>query len=363
MEPRSVKLVTYEYVPHGFEMVIDNTAGKIWNLWYNVQLTDDPEKWDNEIKAINKMQRTLGRLKLDHRLIRAQMAEFCRVHPLFPESVSLLCKEIGDEQIAESMEIGCEGRDLLGSLGYHNSASLKEQQRELLESYIRFLRKWLDEYPPESLHDSKVFGFLGAPIRAKRVWIENLIAVIDTHNPGLSSIQPLVEEACKKKDKNFLARAQKNYFGRPFNCFKCRESDKCGCMLFMLIDSGLLCVGTLDEKRSMLEAFSRFIQEHIISLSFAINSWLEGTSPRNIPKLNPSYFTQKQALETAHRVHHSLGEKNEVKVWLAACLLKTLKSNQRWHKTAELIDRFPEATSWLERALTSRSSSTKQGWQ
>lgn len=348
MEPRSVKLVTYEYVPRGFEMVVDNTEGKIWNLWYNVQLTDDPEKWDSEIRAINKMQRALGRLNLDHRLIRAQMAEFCRVHPLFPESVSLLCKEIGDEQFSKPMKIGCEGRDLLDSLGYHDSASLKEQQHEILESYIGSLRKWLDVYPLESLHDSKVFGFLGAPTRAKRVWVENLISLIVTSNLGLSSIRPLVEGACKKKDKNFLVRAQKDYLGRPFNCFKCREGAKCGCILSMFIDSGLLCVGTLDEKRSMLDAFSRFIQEHIVSLSFAINSWLEGAPPRNIQTLNPSYFTQEQALETAHRVHDSLGEKNDVKVWLAACLLKTLKSNKRWHKTAELIDRFPEATSWLE---------------
>jgi hypothetical protein len=37
----------------------------------------------------------------------------------------------------------------------------------------------------------------------------------------------------------------------------------------------------------------------------------------------------------------------EVKEWLAACLLKTLKDNQRWLKAPELIDNYPEATSWL----------------
>jgi len=349
METRSVKLVTYEYVPHGFEMVIDNTEGKIWNLWYNVQLTDDPERWDSEIRSINKIQRRLGNLKLDHRLIRCQMAEFCRVHPLFPQSVSLLCKEIGDEQFSKPMKIGCEGRDLLDSLGYHNPERLKEQQQEILKSYIGSLRKWLDKYQPESSYDSKVFGFLGTPTREKRVWIENLIPLIDTNNPGLSSIQPLVEDACKKQNRSFLVRVQKDYLGRPFNCFRCGESYKCECIISMFIDSGLLCVGTLDDKRSMLDEFIRFIQECIVTLSFAINSWLEGTPPRNIQKLKPSYFAQEQALDTIKRVHYSLGEKNDVKVWLAACLLKTVKSNQRWHKTAELIDGFPEATSWLER--------------
>lgn len=80
-----VKLVAYEYVPLGFEMAIENTKGKIWNLWYNVQLSDDPERWDSEVKSINNLQAKLGDLSADHRLIRALIAEFCRVHPLFPE--------------------------------------------------------------------------------------------------------------------------------------------------------------------------------------------------------------------------------------------------------------------------------------
>ena len=59
----SAKLVAYEYVPLGFEMVIANTEGKIWNLWYNVQLSDGPEKWDSEIRLINNMQKKRA---LDH---------------------------------------------------------------------------------------------------------------------------------------------------------------------------------------------------------------------------------------------------------------------------------------------------------
>jgi len=347
----SVNLVAYEYVPHGFEMVIDNSEGKIWNLWYNVQLTDDPERWDNDVRSINKLQGKLGDLRVDHRLIRAQMAEFCRVHPLFPESVSFLCKEVGDEHFSKPMKIGCEGRDLLDSLAYHDSESLKEQQQEILKSYVESLKKWLDKYQPESSYDSKVFGFLRTPTKEKRAWIENLIPLIDTNKPWSLSIQPLVKDACKKNGKDFLVKAHKDYLGRPFNCFECGEGAKCGCILSMFIDSGLLCMGTLNEKRSMLDEIRRFIQENILALSFAINSWLEGAPSRNIMKLKPSYFAKEQALEIAHRVHDSLGEKNEVRVWLAAYLLKIVRSNKRWHKTTELIDDFPEATSWLEKVI------------
>jgi len=345
----SVKLVAYEYVPLGFEMVIANTEGKIWNLWYNVQLSDDPERWDSEVRSINNLQGGLGDLSLDHRLIRAQMAEFCRVHPLFPESIAILCKEIGEERFSEPVKVGCEGRDLLDSLGHHDPESLKEQKKAILEKYGRSLKRWLDEDHGESSTDSKVFGFLGNHTEAKKEWAESLISLIDTSKLSLSDVQSLSEEACEKRDKNFLMKARKNYLGRPFNCFKCEECARCGCCFSMFIDSGLLCIGTLGEKRSVFEEFGRFIQENVLAYSLVINSWLKGQPPKNITQLTtPSYVTKEQALRIANDVHSSLGTKNPGKTWLAACLLKTLRSNKRWHKTTELMDSFPQATSWLK---------------
>jgi len=61
------KLIAYEYVPSGFEVVIDNDdleMGKIWNLWHNIKHSDDPESWDSEIFLVNKMQGRLGKLML-----------------------------------------------------------------------------------------------------------------------------------------------------------------------------------------------------------------------------------------------------------------------------------------------------------
>ena len=345
----SVKLVASEYAPLGFEIVISDTEAKIWNLWYNVQLSDDPERWDSEVRSINGLQRELDDLSLNHRLIRAQMAEFCRVHPLFPDSVAILCKEIGEEHFSEPVKVGCEGRDLLDSLGNHNPKSLKEQQTTILEKYRKSLRRWLDEDLRASSTDSKVFGFLGTRTEEKKEWAENLVGLVGTRKFSLSAIQSLSEEACKNRGSDFLTRARQNYLGRPFNCFKCQECSKCGCCFAMFIDSGLLCIGTLGEKRSMIEEFKRFVQEYVLAYSLAVNSWLKGQPPKNIMQLiTPSYVTEKQALEIGNETHSSLGKVNAGKTWLAACLLKTLKSNQRWHKTTELMDSFPQATSWLE---------------
>lgn len=306
----SVRLVTYEHVPFGFEMVIENTEGKIWNLWYNVQLTDDPERWDSDVRSINKMQARLGELSLDHRLIRAQMAEFCRVHPLFPESIAILCREIGEKCLSKPLKVGCEGRDLLDSLGYHDSESLNRQQQEIAKDYVKSLSKWLEKRHPESSFDSKVFGFLGTSTNEKEDWVENLIQLIDSNKPLTSSAQHLIEEACNRKDKGFLGEARANYLGRPFNCFKCKEGAKCGCQFSIFIDAGLLCIGTLDEEKSMFDEFRRFVQEHILAHSVAVNSWLEESPPQDVTTLiNPTYITKGNASEIANGIHSALWRK------------------------------------------------------
>lgn len=49
------ELLAYDYDPLGFEVVIKNTdveMGKLWNLWHNLKLTDDPESWDREIHLV-----------------------------------------------------------------------------------------------------------------------------------------------------------------------------------------------------------------------------------------------------------------------------------------------------------------------
>ena len=116
----------------------------------------------------------------------------------------------------------------------------------------------------------------------------------------------------------------------------------------MILDAGLLCSGTFDEKRTMSDEFRRFIEENILAYSVTINSWLKEIPSNQVtwPE-NARYIAKDGSLEIAERVHSSLGEKDDAKEWLTACLLKTIRENQRWRKRTELIDDFPEATSWL----------------
>jgi hypothetical protein len=350
----SARLVIYQHVPCGFEMVIDNPdieMGKVWNLWFNVTLSDAPEAWDSEIKLINAMQSGLGELSADRRLIRAQMAEFCRVHPLFPRSIDILCEEIGTGCFSRPVSMGCEGRGLLNALAYHNFHSLSEQRRETLTGYVQSLNRWLAQDNPESLVESKVFGFLGQPTGAKEAFVQKLVSTIDPDVASISSLKKLSENMCRETQGESVFEGA----GRPLNCFKCDACSEegadpaCRCCYGMLLDAALLCVGTFGEERSVFNEFTRFTQENVLAYSLAINSWLQGLPTESMTSLTARrYVTDDVASQLVSRVHTSLGEKDEAKEWLVACLLKTIKSNQRWHKRVELIDGFPQATSWFK---------------
>jgi hypothetical protein len=364
----ATKLFPYEYVPPGFEIVIDlgsgaehghkgeivpGSKGGIWNLWFNINLSDHPQTWDDEVKAINKMQARLSDLTDAQRLIRAQMAEFCRFHPLFPRSIDILCEEIGTTRFSTPLRLGCEGRGLLEALGYEDSPTLNGQRRESLEGYCQTLTRWLAQSVPENATDIRVYGFLGQRTDNKISFVAKLVSTIDPEESSMVAIKELCREQCITTDGESVF----DFDARPFNCFNCEasagETPKCLCSHAMLLNAALICTGVSGEERQAGKEFRlyklyAFVQENILAYGAAINAWLSGASPQNVKwPQDGQYVTSEGSLQIAQRVHSSLGKTDEVEEWLAACLLKTVKSNQRWHKTTELIDNYPQATSWL----------------
>lgn len=343
----SGKFVSYGHVPLGFEMVIEKKEVKSWNLWWNIKLTDDPKAWDSEVDRINELQDGLGRLTENQRLMRAHMAEFCRLHPLFPQSIEYLCAEIGDRCLSRPLKIGCEGRGLLESLGYHNPQSLDAQQQEILAGYTRSLEKWLVRSPPETSVDRKVHVFLGQPTSEKEELVRELSHEITCKEPSILRLKNLSENECRKSH----GESAFDPCGRPINCFKCPElthtPPRCQCCYSMIVDTALLCMHSGKRERIVNE-FHRFIEENILAYTVAINLWLEGESWKLIPKVEDARYAPKEiGLSIAKRIHLSLGKKDKAKIWLTASLLKTVKDNQRWHRRNELIDDFPEAISWF----------------
>jgi len=323
----STKLFPYKYVPAGFEIVIDlgsgaeyghqgeirpGSRGGIWNLWWNITLSDNPETWDDEVKAINKMQTRLSNLTDDYRLIRAQMAEFCRFHPLFPQSIDILCEEIGTDRFTRPVRLGCEGRALLETLGNQNSQTLDDQRRESLTGHLQALTKWLKHSPQENAIDYKVSGFLGQPTDSKISFVEELVSTINPEEPSIVAIREICRQQCIRTHGESVI----NNPARPFNCFKCgeagREIPHCLCSYTMLLNSALICMGTFGEERQLFEQYG-FVQENTLAYATAINSWLSGTSPESVKwPLDGRYVSADSSLQIIQRVHSSLGKKDEV---------------------------------------------------
>jgi len=359
----ATKLFPYEYVPAGFEILVDlgsgaehghkgeivpGSKGGIWNLWWNITLSDNPQTWDDEVRAINKMQERLGELTDSHRLIRAQMAQLCRDHPPFPLSIDILCEEIGTGHFSTPVRMGCEGRGLLDSLGHHDPKSRDSQQMETLKAYAASLEKWLQQSSPQNPTDSKVFGLLGQSNPRKQAFAEKLTSVLSFETPLVSSIVKVCHQECQQTyGQPFL-----QFPGRPAVCFGCLqqhppENPLPACCCSQVIDAALICSGTHEENRTPY-VYRLFREENILAYASAINSWLQGSPPKELrwPD-NTGYVTRDNALLIGERVRSYLGKGDKVKEWLAACLLKTVKDNQRWHQRTELIDGFPEAVSWL----------------
>ncbi len=349
------KFASYKHVPLGFEVVIDNPdleMGRICNLWWNVQLSDDPDRWDAEIRSLNEAQGQVGELTTEQRLVRAHMAEFCRRHPLFPDSVGLLCREIGTGYLGSRDKLGCEGRGLLDSLGCHDQHSLNAQRSETLSRYARALRVWLGRSGPQDALDYKVSGFVGQATDGTMEFADELLAVLGCAQPTISDLRRLTSSKCGDSHGQAILETQAG----PWKCFGCEGASpaaadiaSCVCCYGMMIDASLLCAAGADGPEAMLHEYRRFTEEHILAYALAINLWLVGAPPGPVSLLTaPRYVPDERASQIVADVHSSLGERNAVKEWLAACLLKTIKDNQRWHGTSELIDDHPEATSWFE---------------
>ena len=325
-------------------VLISNSAeskGGIWNLWFNLTLTDDPEHWDNEIRIINKMQKNFGELDREHRLIRAHMTEFCRLHPSFPQSIAILCEEIGTGRFSKPVKTGCEGRGLLESLGYPDDESLNEHRAEVLREYSLGFQKWLENDKPETSTEFKIRGFLGTPTADDKAFIKRPASLTEPEAFSISSLKELCKGKCTKVHGSTIFKTR----ARPLNCFSCGG---CECDYTKFLNAALLCTAS-HNALVISDEFLRYVEEYILAYSLAINSWLEGTKPHLVIELAQTrYIDDSNAQKIAEKVHASLGEKDEVKEWLAACLLKTIKDNQRWHERKELIDDFPEAVSYFK---------------
>ena len=214
------------------------------------------------------------------------MAEFCRFHPFFPQSIDILCEEIGTGRFTRPVRFGCEGRGLLEALGKENSRTLDDQRKESMTGYFQALTKWLARSPHENAIDSMVYGFLGRPTDDKTSFVEELVSAINPEEPSIVNIN----EICRKQCIKTHGEPAVTGVAFPHYCFKCKQSSleipNCQCCSRMLFNAALICTGVSGEERTLVkekELFQKwvFVEENIVAYAAAVNSWLSGKPPES----------------------------------------------------------------------------------
>ena len=352
MDKASPRLISYQHVQPGFEVVLDGytiTPGfgrGIWNLWWNVQLSDDPMLWDKEIHALNTMQQESGTLSRNKRYVRIHMAEWCRNNDAFPTSLDILCAEIGNEKITTPWKLGCEGRGLREALGIHSNPDDRLEQRVyLFNSYQLAFRSWIGQNEPESLMEAKILGYLGEMTREKLA----LVDLLRSHLiPTLASTGSL-REIYKEHSERVFAEPLIQCMGcdKEIETVRGQSYPECSCCERFYVDS-LLLVHGFNKPYELYNRMFRFHQECLLAYMFALNAWLIDERPTLITDvLEPAFVTKQLAAQVPKQVKRLLGARTQVKEWLAGCLLKTLKGNRSWASHNQLVVEYPEASTWL----------------
>ncbi len=322
-------------------MLSPGSGGGCWGLWFNVSLSDDPTSWDDEVQRLNQLQLTLPALSDEQRLVRAHMAEFCRYHPLFPGSVERIIRNVGAEKPLDAGNVGCEGRGLLKALGVQTERQQAEQGRSVALNTSRVLRKALRGDEPVSPLEKKyslLVEWIGSGSRGTVSWLADVLA---RGEPETKSFR----ELCNAHERR--AYEDTPTTGRPFHCFHCEQGSG-QCCFSQQTEATLLCISGMKTGEAG-KLFHRFSEEYVLAYCDALNSWLADRPPVNPwADIDALYVDEEEAQVIAEETVETLGEKTPLKVWLAGCLLKTLKSNQRWHGREELLDGFLGAVSWLE---------------
>ena len=274
--------MAYQYVPLGFEMILSEengvsllspgSGGGSWGLWFNVSLNDDPAIWDDEVKRLNQLQVTIPLIGDEQRLVRAQIAEFCRYHPLFPSSVDLSILNVGAEKLLDASNIGCEGRGLLKTLGIQTEKMRIEQGKVLSLNASKALRKAVKGNKPISPQEKKWSLLVRQICLDKKGTMSWLADILARGEPEAKSFRELCS-AHGLRECDATPPTE-----RPFNCLHCEEESSPCCFL-QQTEATLICISEPDFNEAG-KLFRRFYEEYILAYCDALNSWLTDKPPR-----------------------------------------------------------------------------------
>jgi hypothetical protein len=324
----------------------------LWNIWHK---GEDPATKDEQKQKLNEMQRALGPLDDDTRLVRLQIACFERCNDTFPLNVDLILDGIAKGRPNLDGSVSCEpplacsiipilrhrrGENPRPADGLRAAFELHREEREkLFRAYATILDWWTfggdlghlkAELPEHADLAETIYRRLGPPTKLKALYVQKVRASVACEafprGAGPDGARHLME-TCD-------AAIQAELAGKPDLIGKMIGAvDTCHHALFRRIDRQLANIGAGQvvplpgaggERKRIYREITNYVH--------ALGSWLVGRTPAEAAEIWPD------SEQTVTRVYAVLGDPVPKKRWLAACLWKQLQDNQAHHGRGPLND-------------------------
>ncbi len=351
-----IELVDYERVPIGFEVAIVDGKYVTVPLWDGGMFMDKEEEWDDEVRFINELQKRLRELDKNARMLRLQIIGNEQCHYKFFQNISKILKGIGRMS---------PRKDVLGHVpnvsGYLHA--LEKDRIEMGKAYLRFLELWLqgksageakNALPQYKHFVDPIYHALGERTPLKKLYVKRMIIsfsypvlhwsgeadlsnvdgktvdVFGVNHPRGLKIDRKIAEARGVKltysESNFRNKIQ---FGDDILAhIVYRGRGLCNHKFFRHLDIILRSIGKGEWRKDNPPRGKERAElaEKISQSVFALDSWIAEVEKKKAITENPD------ARNTIEEVYDSLGERNQVKEWLAASLWKTMKDNKKYYK-------------------------------
>jgi hypothetical protein len=323
----------------------------LWDLW---DRRGDPAASDPQKQRINEMQRSLGALSEDARLIRIQIACLDRCYFTFPANVDLVLGSIADGKPNLDARISCEppwNNSLLPLLRRRRKqvaqdAAVLEARCARVRAYIAILSGWAEEHDPADLEHAvpeyvelarRIYRQLGAPSTLKQLYVQKLVWMLGLWAyPARYTPERWERHSKMAKVYGELIPRELNGAQDTISPLIDRNDDNGSChhSFFRHIDHQMALIGgggdlpgAGEERRRIHGAITNYV--HVLG------SWLARRSIAETVAIWPACG------EVVAPVYQVLGEPTPLKRWLVACLWKRLQDHMAWRGRGAL-DEQPE---------------------
>ncbi|UCH89054.1 MAG: hypothetical protein JSV49_12615 [Thermoplasmata archaeon] len=339
---KTPKFKSYSSLPAGIEIVEGSFRSnpfeldKLFNfgreeggvaLWDNTGMPLEND-WDEEIHHINKIQKNLGELSDQVRLVRCFISTYDMMHYNYPKAIAQMLGAIGTQKYQHTAPIG-----------WHVPwwPPYQSKRTELLDVYITFLKSWVQQEKSLTIRTSKqyknevlrkIYAKLGEWSAPKRNYVLLVIEKLELYR----SVYAVPEGFWSEREKtqyDLLVKNKLDMAIKPIEAETKTSRDKDELLKRIESFNGQLWHHSFfDEVDSWLDWIGKGIKINFERVDRKRNETIIKTCTNFVKGLtlfmSHSTGKEKDVEQYVPGLQKMFGKATEEQVWLLACLWKTM---------------------------------------